>query len=91
MHTRTVFVVVADDGVLDDISQAKTDAALVAVAGGRGLDLGAALLSLEAPLPLVVGPHLVATHPPDQTLALADGEGLQQALVNLHVLAEYVT
>lgn len=81
----------ADDGVLDDVGQAEADTALLAVGRGQGLGLGSALLALEAPLPLIVRPHLVAAHPPDQPLALADGEGLQQALVDLHVLAEDVT
>lgn len=81
----------ADDGILNDISQAEADAGLLAVAGGWGFHLEATLLALEALLPLVVCSDLVAAHPPDQALALANGQGLQQALVYLHVLTKDVT
>lgn len=90
-HTlRTFFVVVANDGILHDISGAKTDAVLLAM-GCRGSDLDSTLLALKVLLPLVVRPYLVTAHPPDQALALADGERLQKTLVYLHVLTKDIT
>lgn len=51
-----------------------------------------ALLLLQGALAFVVGADLVATHAAHQPLPLAEGQGLQQALVYLHVLgAEHVT
>lgn len=79
-----------NDGILYDISEAEADVGLLAV-GGRGSDLAASLLALQALLSLVIRPDLVAAHPPDQPLALADGERLQQTLVYLHVLTKDVT
>lgn len=80
----------ANDGILYDIGEAEADAVLLAV-GGRGSNLDSTLLALKAPFPFVVRPYLVTAHPPDQPLALANGERLQQTLVYLHVLTKDIT
>lgn len=80
----------ANDSILYDISQAEADAMLLAVCG-RGSNLDSTLLALKALFPLVVRPYLVTAHPPDQPLALANGERLQQTLVYLHVLTKDIT
>lgn len=80
----------ANDGVLYDISEAEADVVLLAV-GGRGSNFDSTLLALKALLPLVVRPYLVTAHPPDQPLALANGERLQETLVYLHVLTKDIT
>lgn len=87
---HTFFVVMANDGVLYDIGGAEADAVLFAM-GGRGSNLDSTLLALKVLLPLVVRPYLVAAHPPDQALALANGERLQKTLVYLHVLTKDIT
>lgn len=78
----------ANDGILYDITDIEVDAVLL---GRRASDLDAALLTLEALFTLVIGPHLVTTHPPDQPLPLTNGERVQQTLVYLHVLTKDVT
>lgn len=80
----------ANDGILYDISEAKANALLLAVSGW-GSDLYTTLLPLQALFPFVVCPYLVTAHPPDQPLALANGERLQQTLVYLHVLTKDIT
>lgn len=80
----------ADDGILYDICAFEADPVLLAVVG-RGLRLNSTLLALKALLPLIICPDLVTAHPPDQPLALADGERLQQTLVYLHVLTKHIT
>ena len=90
-HTHTFFVIVAYDGVLDDITETEANTELFPGAGGRGSGLDCALLALHALLPLVVRPNLVTAHPPDQSLALANRKRLQKTLVYLHVLTEDVT
>lgn len=90
IHIHTFFVVMANDGILYDISEAEADVVLLAV-GRWGFNLDATLLALKALFPLVVRPNLVTAHPPDQPLALANGERLQQTLVYLHVLTKYIT
>lgn len=87
----TFFVVPADDGVPHAVGAAESDAALLAAGGGRRSRPDSTLLAPEALFPLVVRPYLVTAHPPDQPLALADGERLQQTLVYLHVLTEDIT
>ena len=90
VRAPTFFVVMANDGILYDVGEAEANAVLLAV-GGRGSYLDSALLALKALFPLVVRPNLVAAHPPDQPLALANGERLQQTLVYLHVLTKDIT
>ena len=80
----------ANDGILYDIGEAKVDMVLLAV-GGQGSNFDSTLLALEGFLPLIVRPYLVTAHPPDQPLALANGERLQQTLVYLHVLTKDIT
>lgn len=80
----------ANDGVLHGVGEAEADVSPLG-AGGRRSNLDPALLALKALFPLVVRPYLVTAHPPDQPLALADGEGLQQTLVYLHVLTKDIT
>lgn len=88
--SRTFFVVMAHDGIPYDVSEAEPDAGLPPMAG-RGSDLGATLLTLKTLLSFVVSPYLIAAHPPDQSLALADGKRLQQTLVYLHILTKDIT
>lgn len=90
IHIHTFFVIIANDGVLDDISEAEVDVVLLVV-GGWGSDLNATLLPLKTPFSLVVCLYLVTAHPLDQPLALANGERLQQTLVYLHVLTKNIT
>ncbi len=80
----------ANDGILYDIGDTEADTGLLA-AGRRGSNLDATLLALKALFPLIVRPYLVAAHPSDQPLALANGERLQQTLVYLHVLTKDIT
>lgn len=80
----------ANDGILYDVGEAEADVVFLAV-GGRGSNLAVTLLALKALFPLVVRPYLVTAHPPDQPLALANGERLQQTLVYLHVLTKDIT
>ena len=80
----------ANDGILYYIGEAEVDTVLLAV-GGRRSNLGSTLLALKTLFPLVVRPYLVTAHPPDQPLALANGERLQQTLVYLHVLTKDIT
>ena len=89
-HIHTFFVIMADDGILQDIGKAEADSVLLAV-GGQGSNLDAALLALKGLFSLVVSPYLVAAHPSNQPLALANGERLQQTLVYLHVLTKDIT
>lgn len=89
-HSHTFLVVVAHNGVLDDISRAELDAGLPPMAG-RGSDLEATLLALKTLLSFIVRPYLVAAHPADQSLALANGKRLQQTLVYLHILTKDIT
>lgn len=90
IHLHTFFVIMANDGILYDISEAEADVVLLAVGGG-GSNLDATLLPLKALFPLVVRLYLVTAHPLDQPLALANGERLQQTLVYLHVLTKDIT
>lgn len=88
--THTFFVVMTNDGILYDISGTEADAMLLAV-GRWGFNFDATLLALKALFSLVIRPDLVTAHPPDQPLALANGERLQQTLVYLHVLTKHIT
>lgn len=58
---------------------------------GRASDLHASVLTLKTLLSFIVRLYLVTAHPADQSLALADGKGLQQTLVYLHILAKDIT
>lgn len=78
----TFLVVVAHDCILEDVGQAEADPVLLA---GSGTGPGARLL-LKGPLALIVRPNLVAAHPSDQPLPLAQGQRVQQTLVDLHVV-----
>lgn len=80
----------AHDGVLYDVSAAELDVTFPPVAGWVS-DLDTTLLALKTLLSFIVSPYLVAAHPPDQPLALPDGERLQQTLVYLHILTKDIT
>lgn len=80
----------ANDGVLNDIGEAKADVMLFAV-GRRDPNFDPTLLSLKVLFSFIVCPYLVTAHPSDQPLALAYGERLQQTLVYLHVLTKDIT
>lgn len=80
----------AHNGILYDISAAELDP-MSPAAAGWGSDLDATLLTLKTLLSFIVSPYLVAAHPPDQSLALAEGKRLQQTLVYLHILTKDIT
>lgn len=78
----TLFVMVVNDGILNHVSQAEAD--LLAL---PGLDsLQEPFLLLEHFLSLIVGFDLLTAHALHQALPLAQGKGLQQALVNFHLM-----
>lgn len=79
---------VVDDGVLNHVSKAEADPLALPRLGS----LQEPFLLPEHFLPLIVGFDLLTAHALHQTLTLAQGKGLQQALVNFHLMrSENVT
>lgn len=62
----TLFIIVADDGVLEDIGEGEADGVFLALAAERFLRT----LFLQGPFTLVVCAQLIATHPAHQPLPL---------------------
>lgn len=79
---------VVDDGVLNHVSKAEADPLALP---GLGSPQEPFLLP-EHFLSLIVSFDLLTAHALHQTLPLAQGKGLQQALVNFHLMgSENVT
>lgn len=65
----TLFVIVAYDGVLENIGRGEVDGVLLALAAERFVYA----LFLQGPFTLVVCAQLITTHPPHQPLPLPQG------------------
>lgn len=70
------------DSILYDISKIKTNSLILSMFQL----LPVALPFVESLFSFVVGLDLVTAHALDQALPLAEGEGLQQALLNFHLM-----
>ena len=71
-----------DDSILNHVSQAEANLLPLP----RLASLQGPVLLLEHFLSLIVSFDLLTAHALHQTLPLAQGEGLQQALVNFHLM-----
>lgn len=79
--SHTFLVIVVDNGILQHVREVEMDPLALAM-----LRPGQPFLPEQCPLPLVVGLDLLTAHTSHQALALSQGNRLQQALVNFHVM-----